>query len=75
MLVQVRFACRDVLESRANKWAKRGPAVVEKYRTADEFREEEEREARAGQCHVAGCCEHACPGQPRAGRLGLTRAP
>ena len=44
---KIRFACRDVLDSRDNNWAKRGAALVEKYKTADEFREQEERRAKA----------------------------
>ena len=44
---KVRYACRDVIECRANRWAKRGVALVEKYKTADEFREQEEKRARA----------------------------
>ena len=50
----MRFACRDVIESRANKWAKRGAALVEKYKTADEFREQEEKRARAAAASGGG---------------------
>ncbi len=61
---KVRFACRDVLDMRIAKWARRGAALVEKYKTADEFREDEEKKARAGEstrmCWVFLCCCCCC---------------
>lgn len=38
---RVRFACRDVMDMRTNKWVKRGAAAAEKYKTATEFKQEE----------------------------------
>jgi predicted DNA-binding ribbon-helix-helix protein len=40
---RVRFACKDVIDLRADKWIKTGASVVVKYKTAKEFHAEDRR--------------------------------